>query len=89
MTSINGKTYPMWQGFIDKKDGFIGKSLSQEGSSTKITDVTLRPNGSDSAMFEVHGEDFSCGFDVSIGGITAETPGVITFVTQFSSFTVG
>ncbi len=48
--------------------------------STIITDITLEPNGEDSAYFSVEGEDFSCGFDVHYGGISGGgSDGYITF----------
>ena len=72
---INGKEYPLWSQFVDRRDEFIGKPLISEdmGMSTEtiVTDVTLLPNGLESAMFTVHGEDFKCGFDVRYGGISS------------------
>ena len=86
---VNGKTYPMWSQFIEKKEDWIGGTLLDEGDSmdqrmglvkeggtcTKITDITLGPNGKDSAFFSVEGEDFTCGFDVSVGGISENQKG--------------
>lgn len=46
---------------------------------TKITDITLSPNGKDSAFFEVKGKDFGCGFDVHHGGIIPGEEGWLTF----------
>jgi hypothetical protein len=76
MEEINGKVYPLWQQFVDKKENFIGKKLIDYGDSfvkdvceTTITDIKLVPNGHESAAFFVVGEDFSCGFDVRYGGI--------------------
>lgn len=70
---INGKHYPLWQQFVDKKDQYIGCTLEDNDGGiqaiTKITDIKLDPNGDSSAMFTVVGKDFSCGFDVSHGGI--------------------
>jgi hypothetical protein len=77
---INGKIYPMWGQFVGKKAAFVGGTLQDSGdllgavfdgrtSSTEITDILLRPNGKDSAFFEVKGKDFSCGFDVAHGGL--------------------
>ena len=80
---VNGREYPMWSQFIERKEEHIGKDLEEfegdEMSSTKITDLTLLPNGNDSAMFTVEGEDFSCGFDVRNGGIAAGEEGCLTF----------
>jgi len=81
--TINGKYYPIWQQFVDRKYNWISGVLEDSGDSmdrrmnlepmsTKITDIVLRANGKDSAYFEVIGEDFSCGFDVQHGGISGE-----------------
>ena len=73
---VNGKHYPMWSQFVERKAEWIGGILVDNGlifadtMETKITDILLKPNGKDSAFFEIVGEDFSCGFDVSCGGIT-------------------
>lgn len=80
-TYINGRYYPMWQQFVDKKAQFIGQTLVDLGDPidravggepmrTRIEDVTLTANGYTSAMFTIHGEDFNCGFDVRHGGIS-------------------
>lgn len=87
---VNGKNYPMWGQFVEKQNEFIGGVLDDSGDSmdralgaipmqTKITGITLEPNGKDSAFFSVNGEKFSCGFDVSIGGISNGENGWITF----------
>lgn len=90
MEPVNGKTYPLWGQFVDRKQEFIGGTLQDSGDSmdrivgldsgtTVITGITLTPNGKESAAFTVHGEDFSCGFDVRYGGIVGGTPGWLTF----------
>ena len=77
---VNGKFYPMWGQFVEKKEEWIGGiledfgdsldiALGYEGMKNIITDITLEPNGKDSAYFEIHGERFGCGFDVKYGGI--------------------
>jgi hypothetical protein len=87
---INGKIYPMWNQFVEKKEQWIGGILEDSGDSidrhmgaekmkTKIKDITLEPNGEESAMFHVIGEDFSCGGDVEHLGITAGESGYMTF----------
>jgi len=87
---INGKTYPLWEQFVEKQEQFIGGILEDSGDSmdkrmgftpakTIITGIELKPNGYDSAYFTVNGKDFSCGFDVQCGGITAGKEGWITF----------
>lgn len=56
---INGKTYPLWQQFIDKKEKWIGGTLEDFGGGhfiTKITDIVLRENGKENAFFEVEGK---------------------------------
>ena len=86
---VNDKVYPMWNQFIEKKEEWIGGTLldegdsmdqglglaGEEGSRTKITDITLTPNGETSAFFSIVGEDFNCGFDVGVGGISCQPKG--------------
>lgn len=73
--TINGKEYPLWEEFIKRKDEFIGKTLTEEDMGaimeTKVLDLTLKPHGTDSAFFEVVGEDFSYGFNIKYGGISS------------------
>lgn len=80
---INGKYYPLWSQFVEKKNKFIGGILEDldmgMSQKTEITDITLEANGEDSAFFSVEGKDFGCGFDVSVGGITAGEKGRLTF----------
>ena len=84
---INGRYYPLWSKFVHQKAEFIGRKLQDmgepgdpQGAETTITDVTLKPNGNDSAMFMVDGEDWGCGFDVRFGGVGGDQePGWITF----------
>lgn len=82
---VNGKEYPMWSQFVERKEEWIGGGLKDfdrtfgDIPETSITDIQLLPNGKDSAMFEVVGEDYSCAFDVQHGGITAGEDGWITF----------
>lgn len=82
---VNGKYYPLWQQFVDRKSEWIGGRLIDSGDpmdralglhddgdpGTEIVDITLEPNGEDSAFFRVVGKDFTCGFDVQSGGIFA------------------
>ncbi len=81
MITVNGREYPLWSQFIEKKDQWIGGTLVDFGDShdryfgsgdmvDTIVDITLTPNGDDSAYFAVIGEKFSCGFDVKYGGIS-------------------
>ena len=70
---VNGRTYPLLSQFVDNKEEFIGGVMTDfdgRGYVTKIVDIVLKPNGEDSAFFEVVGEDFNCGFDVELGRIT-------------------
>ena len=72
----------LWGQFVERKEEWIGGLLLDEGDSmdralcgensvaTEITDITLEPNGDDSAFFSVEGKDYGCGFDVSVGGIS-------------------
>jgi hypothetical protein len=74
LTEINGKVYPMWQQFVDKKSEWVGGSLINVdkimgSAETVITDVRLVPNGKESAMIEFVGEDFTCSCDVRYCGI--------------------
>lgn len=80
---INGKRYPMWSSFVRQKASFIGCNLEDHDmgavATTAVTDITLEPNGAESAYFTVQGEDFSCGFDVQYGGVNVTNPGWINF----------
>lgn len=78
MIKINGREYPLWSQFIDRKNEFIGGILEDHDNdplvepgphSTEIIDIELVPNGETSAFFRVCGKEFSCGFDVQIGGV--------------------
>ncbi len=77
-TIVNGKTYPLWNQFVDEKEEWIGGRLeSWEGSEFFegiITDITLKPNGDESAYFRVEVGDLACGFDVRYGGILGSGP---------------
>lgn len=92
MIEVNGKEYPLWSQFVEGKEKWIGGRLEDSGDSmdrhmglidndlsTEIIDIILRPNGETSAWFEVKGKDFSCGFDISCGGIGAGKEGWLTF----------
>ena len=87
---VNGKEYPLWGQFVEGKEKWIGgvlldsgdamdRRMGLEGGGTIITDITLEPNGEKSAFFSVCGEDFSCGFDVGVGGIGGGEEGWLTF----------
>jgi hypothetical protein len=80
---VNGKEYPMWSQFVERKKEWIGGVLvefdSGEVHKTKITDITLTPNGEESAKFCVEGEDFGCGFGVEYGGVIGGEAGWVTF----------
>ena len=82
MDKVNGKYYPLWSQFVDRKVEWIGGILEDHDmgmlAKTEITDICLEPNGDDSAFFSVEGKEFRCGFDVSVGGITAGEKGWIT-----------
>lgn len=73
MEPVNGKEYPMWGQFVDQKDEWIGGRLREqdmgEENETEITDISLEPNGDDSAVFSVSRKDFSCAGDVGYLGI--------------------
>ena len=92
MIEVNGKKYPLWSQFIERKEEWIGGTLQDFGDSmdkmlgmgemgeTIITDITLEPNGDDSAFFSVEGKKFGCGFDVGHGGISGRgEEGWLTF----------
>ncbi len=73
---VNGKEYPLWSQFVEKKDKWIGGKLEDCDmgvvSKTEIVDIKLEPNGKESALFMIYGKDFNCGFDVAHGGISGE-----------------
>lgn len=75
---VNRKRYSLWQQFVDKKNEWIGGTLRDMQDGTEavemITDIRLKPNGADSAFFEIVGESFSSGFDVHVGGISGRQP---------------
>lgn len=88
MITVNGKQYPMWSQFVEKKSEWIGGTLCDNGDPidrvvlgdgieavTEITNITLEPNGDTSAYFLVVGKEFSCGFDVRYGGISGKQKG--------------
>lgn len=62
---INGKHYPMWSQFVEKKSQWIGGKLIDHDmgldEETEITDIVLRENGETSAWFDIVGKDFSWG----------------------------
>lgn len=87
---VNGKEYTFWGQFVKQQQDWIGGVLEDSGDSmdkamglgnmtTEITGIVLRPNGEDSAYFEVEGKDFGCGFGVEYGGVTGGEKGWITF----------
>ena len=92
MKPINGKMYPLWGQFIDRKEEWIGGELQDEGDemdktiaalakkeliiTTKILDIRMIPNGKESAYFRVIGEDFTCGSDVKYLGITGDATAI-------------
>lgn len=82
---VNGKEYPLWSQFVERKEEWIGGTLQDfgdtmdiamgyDGKVTKIIDIALERNGKESAFFTVHGKHFDCGFDVQVGGITGDGP---------------
>lgn len=80
---INGRTYPLWQQFVDRANEWIGGTLEDHDmgqvASTKITGISLSPNGKENAYFKVSGEEFDCAFCTSVGGVTSGEPGWLTF----------
>ncbi len=73
---VNGKRYILWEQFVHQADEWIGGKLQEDGEdATVITDVTLEPNGIDSATFSIAGKDYSCSFDVAYGGVGAPRNG--------------
>jgi hypothetical protein len=87
---INGKVYPFWQKFVHRQDEWIGgiledrgdsmdRAMGAEPSQTKITGITLKENGPDSAYFTIEGEEFSCGADVAWCGIIPGEDPWLTF----------
>lgn len=84
--TINGRHYPLWSQFIERKTEWIGGKLMDYGDNfdramaykpheTEITDVTLEPNGEESAFFSIVGKDFTCGFSTEVGGISGGQEG--------------
>lgn len=82
MLTVNGKEYPLWSQFVERKKEFIGGILTDldcGGVETEITDIELLPNGDEFAFFIIRGKDFNCGFDVRYGGIIGGEEGWLTF----------
>lgn len=80
MKAINGKHYPLWEYFVDKKEEWIGGVLECYGDSmdrqmgiektiAKIINITLEPNGKDDAFFEIRTDKGGFGFSTEVGGI--------------------
>lgn len=63
---INGKRYSLWPKFVLQKKQWIGGTLKDYSANadTKITDIRFEPNGTDSAMFTICGEEFECSADI-------------------------
>lgn len=75
MEPINGKVYPLWGQFVDRKDEWIGGALESFGAVvdrvngktsaiTTIEDIIMEPKGTTSAIFKIVGKDFTCESDV-------------------------
>jgi hypothetical protein len=93
MKEINGRTYPLWEQFVERQSEWVGGTLQDfgdsmdkaiglsdsNGMSTTILGIELFPNGKDSAFFNVIGKQFDCGFDTESGGIGIGEEGWITF----------
>lgn len=80
MDLVNGKEYPLWGRFIDRKEEWLGGTLEDFGDSfdrrmgykgtiAMITNITLVPNGEEHAFFEIHTDKGGFGFSTSVGGI--------------------
>jgi hypothetical protein len=70
---IHGRAYPLWSKFV-LDPAWIGGDLQDldpdaHGAMTKISKITLEANGPESAMFEVHGQGWSCACDVRYLGV--------------------
>ena len=72
---VNGKEYPMWNSLVEQKEKFIGGIMVEHDIcgefKTVIKDIRLEPNGEESAMIWVDGEEWSMSCDVKCGGIGA------------------
>lgn len=85
---VNGKFYPLWGQFVEKKSEFIGGVLEDHDNSfpatgeitpTRIKDIRLEPNGADEASFIVEGNDYTCAGSTSCLGVSGRgEPGWIT-----------
>lgn len=65
---VNGRRYHLWPKFDKQKAEWIGGLLEsyEDGAchSTTITDIRFAPNGTDSAMLTIDGENFCVAADV-------------------------
>lgn len=76
---VNGRYYPMWSGFIDKKSQWkriINVDMGMEAVA-ELLDIELRPNGEDSAfvtfIVKYKGEREEWGADVTTIGVSQNT----------------
>lgn len=87
---VNGRHYPLWSQFVEKKDEWIGGQMFDhdtvmgDSEPTEITDVRLDPNGETSAMLRFLGKDYECSCDVQYLGVGGPTlPGWLTLRMTF------
>jgi hypothetical protein len=98
MITINGKSYPMWSQFVEKKEQWIGGTLEEfgdgicDGGVTTITDITLelKPEWGNAVVFSIIGKDFSEEFNVqgAAGVSGGSEPGWIEFYCYGTRFRI-
>jgi hypothetical protein len=79
----------MWAEIVERKQEWVGGILEdrEEGYDpiqTEITDISLSPNGEDSAFFlKSTGRILTVGFDVHVGGVIGGEKGWLTFASIY------
>ena len=79
MITIDGKSFPLWSQFVERKNEWVGGSLEEfgdqfcGGATTEITDITLSKE-SDCVFLTFRGKEFDESFNVEYGGIDSHQP---------------
>lgn len=80
MITLNGKSFPLWSQFVEKKNEWIGGTLEEfgdqfcDGATSEIIDITLDKEESGDVSLTFHCKDFDESFNVQYGGIEPVLP---------------
>jgi hypothetical protein len=87
---VNGKTYPMWGQWVEKKESFVGatiEDLESPGIESTITDVRLLPSGTNSAMLSFStAAGWSACCDVGYLAMSSPETGVVDLIASFGGW---